>query len=135
VIRTFLTLLIAAVAAGASADAHHSFAAHYFEDQTVSIEGELVEFEYRPHAWVHVMAKDENGQVQRFSAEWASVDRLRRAGVAKRHPEAGGLCHPQRQPRAQSCGAQVAPQEHSTTVRWLVLAGQDEPLAFVIRDS
>ena len=64
--------------------AHHSFAAHYFEDQMISIEGELVEFEYRsPHAWVHVMAKDENGQVHRYSAEWASVDRLRRAGVVK----------------------------------------------------
>jgi hypothetical protein len=84
VTAAFLTLLIATVVAGASVDAHHSFAAHYFEDQTVSIEGELVEFEYRsPHAWVHVMARDQSGQVQRFSAEWASVDRLRRAGVAK----------------------------------------------------
>ena len=42
--RTMLVLLIAGVAlvAGSRVQAHHSFAATYFEDQTVSIEGNLV---------------------------------------------------------------------------------------------
>jgi hypothetical protein len=48
----------------------------------MSIEGELVQFEYRsPHAWIHVMVRDESGETQRFSAEWASPTRLTRRGV------------------------------------------------------
>ena len=69
--------------------AHHadgdddcSFAAHYFEEQTVSIEGELLEFEYRsPHAWVHVMVKDDDGEMRRYGAEWAGPSRLQQRSV------------------------------------------------------
>ena len=70
------------VVAAAGADAHHSFPAYYFEDQTVTIEGAVVEFDYRaPHAWLHVLAPDADGQAQRFSAEWANPQRLTRDGV------------------------------------------------------
>jgi hypothetical protein len=80
--RLLLTLGVAIVLAGSALTAHHSFAAHYFEDQSVAIEGRLVEFAYRsPHSWVYVMAKDQDGQLQRFGAEWASPDRLRRQGI------------------------------------------------------
>jgi hypothetical protein len=80
--RTIFALLCAAVAASVPASAHHSFAAHYFEEQTISIEGELVQFDYRsPHAWVHVMAKDAEGEMQRFAAEWAGPTRLSQRGV------------------------------------------------------
>jgi uncharacterized protein DUF6152 len=79
-----LTLLVGVVALRAPVSAHHSFPAHYFEDQTVSIDGELVEFEYRaPHAWVRVMAPDEKGVLQQFSAEWANPSRLAQLGVTK----------------------------------------------------
>jgi Family of unknown function (DUF6152) len=82
VTRTLLTMLTAAMIAGVTSSAHHSFAAHYFEEQTVSVEGELLEFEYRsPHAWVHVMAKDDDGEMQRYSAEWAGPGRLQQRGV------------------------------------------------------
>ena len=61
---------LVAVAAGAllsgAAYAHHSFTATYDESKTVKIEGELVQFMFRnPHAWMHVMAPDENGVMQR----------------------------------------------------------------------
>ena len=47
---------------GAQAYAHHSFAATYLEDQTVTIEGELVQFLFRnPHSFVHVMVKEKDG--------------------------------------------------------------------------
>ena len=63
-------------------EAHHSFAADYFEDQRVSVEGDLVEFDYRaPHSWVHLMVKDERGGVEKYSAEWASPTRLSQRGV------------------------------------------------------
>ena len=62
--RTLFVLLGVGVAlvAGSRVQAHHSFAATYFEDQTESIEGNLVQFLFRnPHSFVHVEAKDKEG--------------------------------------------------------------------------
>ena len=82
--RALLTLLIGAVALGVSTSAHHSFAASYVEDQSVSVEGDLVQFEYRnPHSWVHVNAKDETGVMRQVAAEWASAPRLKQWGVSE----------------------------------------------------
>ena len=82
--RTLVTALVGVVALGVSPSAHHSFAAHYFEDQVVTIEGEIVEFEYRnPHSWVRVMAKGDNGATQEFAAEWGSAARLKQWGVTE----------------------------------------------------
>jgi hypothetical protein len=64
------------------ANAHHSFAATYREDESVMLEGELVAFLYRnPHSFVHVMAPDAKGVVQRWSIEWGAVAQLNRQGV------------------------------------------------------
>src|SRR5262245_51153108 len=64
--------------------AHHSFAVHYFEEQSMTVQGEVVVFEYKsPHAWVHVMAKDSDGQMQKFSAEWSNPNRLRQRNIGK----------------------------------------------------
>ena len=80
--RAVLTVILGVIVAAVPTYAHHSFAAEYFEDQKVSIEGELVDFEYRnPHAWVHVMVRDEHGDMQKFSAEWAGATRLKQGGV------------------------------------------------------
>ncbi len=77
-----LTALGVALSVAAGAGAHHSFPAYYFEEQSVTIEGAVVEFDYRaPHAWLHVLAPDADGQSQRFSAEWANPQRLARDGV------------------------------------------------------
>ena len=40
-------VLATATVIGIPAYAHHSFSAHYFEEQTMSIAGELTQFEYR----------------------------------------------------------------------------------------
>jgi len=82
--RALLTLLIGALALGVSTSAHHSFAAEYVEDQSVSIEGDLVQFEYRnPHSWVHVNARDETGVMRQVAAEWASAPRLKQWGISE----------------------------------------------------
>ena len=82
--RAWLTVLIGVAALGVPASAHHSFAAHYIEEQSVSIEGDLVQFDYRnPHAWVHVTAKDEIGAIRHVSAEWASAARLKQWGIGE----------------------------------------------------
>lgn len=78
------TVIVAALALCASVPAagHHSFAAYYFEERSVTIEGEVVEFDVRaPHAWLYVMAPDAQGRLQRFGAEWANPNRLSRDGI------------------------------------------------------
>ncbi len=80
--RALLVLVAVAIAAGGPVYAHHSFAAFYFESETMTVEGEIQEFQYRnPHAWVYVMAPDEKGQMQRFGAEWGGPGRLSRQGI------------------------------------------------------
>lgn len=74
----------AAFAAGLTASAHHSFTATYDESKTVQIEGELVQFMFRnPHAWVHVMAPDESGKMQRWGVEWGGAGALTGQGVTR----------------------------------------------------
>jgi hypothetical protein len=70
-------LTIGTLSGGAHALAHHSFAATYLEDQTVTIEGPLVQFLLRnPHSFVHVMVKQPDGTTARYVVEWASPAQL-----------------------------------------------------------
>ena len=74
-ILTGAAVALLAVAGGASApaDAHHSFPATYFVDQSVTIEGTVVQFLFRnPHSFVHVMAPDKDGVMQRWAVEWGA---------------------------------------------------------------
>jgi hypothetical protein len=80
------------MASGPLASGHHSFAAYYFEDQSVTVRGTLEEFEYRaPHAWVHLSVADDSGAVKRYSAEWSNPNRLSRDGISKDTLKAGDL--------------------------------------------
>lgn len=84
----FVGLAIAAVVG--SAYAHHSFAQYYFEDRSITIEGELVRFEYQnPHAWVYLDTKDEQGIMRQYSAEWANPNRLSRDNITRDTLKAG----------------------------------------------
>jgi hypothetical protein len=57
--------------------AHHSFAATYREDQTVKIEGTIVQFQFRnPHSFVQVDAPDAKGAMQRWGVEWGGAGQL-----------------------------------------------------------
>jgi hypothetical protein len=77
-------LVIVAVAVGARASAHHSFAATYDENKKVTIEGSLVQFLWRnPHSFVHIVVKDPKGEQQRWAAEWGSGGQLGNQGVAR----------------------------------------------------
>jgi len=59
------------------ARAHHSFTATYFEDQTITIEGKLLQFMFRnPHSFVHV-----DGQMHRWAVEWGGAGALAGQGV------------------------------------------------------
>jgi hypothetical protein len=78
-------LLVAGILVfGVAASAHHSFVATYHEDQTVKIEGTLVQFMFRnPHSFVHVEAPDENQVIPRWTIEWGGAGQLTRQGVTR----------------------------------------------------
>jgi len=79
--RTLLVLSLGALTAVALPSAHHSIAADYFEEQKVSLEGDVTAFELKnPHSWLHLVVVDESGTRQEFSAEWSNPGRLRQAG-------------------------------------------------------
>jgi hypothetical protein len=64
--------------------AHHSFAEYYLEQDTIEVEGDIVEFQYRnPHSWIHMTSVDPFGRPKVYSAEWAGTSRLERDGITK----------------------------------------------------
>jgi len=85
-----LTLAAGLLAAAAPLVAHHSYAALYFEDETIEVEGDVVEFQYQnPHSWVHVMAADPFGQRRHYAAEWGGRSSLQDQGIDKNTLRAG----------------------------------------------
>jgi hypothetical protein len=78
------SLVVISLTGTRAAYAHHSFAATYYEDRVVTIEGELVQFDYRnPHSFVHVMVPDKEGTPQRWAIEWGAVAQLNGQGVQR----------------------------------------------------
>jgi hypothetical protein len=74
--------LMAMLLGGIPAAAHHSFAATYFENKTLTIQGKVVRFLYRnPHSFVQVEAKDDKGVMQKWAVEWGGSGQLSRVGV------------------------------------------------------
>ena len=71
------SLALFMLALGAQTSAHHSFAATYLEDQSVTIEGQIIQFLLRnPHSFVHVMVKEKDGTMNRYVVEWGSPSQL-----------------------------------------------------------
>ena len=80
--RRLFLLALGLTMAATAAYAHHSFARDYAEDKMISLEGDVVSFEYRsPHAWVYFTANDNSGVLRKFGAEWANPRRLEQQGV------------------------------------------------------
>jgi hypothetical protein len=84
--RTLLGLAFAvgAFMTAAPAFAHHSFAATYFEDKKMTVEGNLVQFLFRnPHSFVQLEAPDDSGKMVRWAVEWAGGGQLGQQGVTR----------------------------------------------------
>jgi DNA/RNA endonuclease YhcR with UshA esterase domain len=77
-------ILAVALAAGEQGYAHHSFAATYYVDQEVTVEGTLTQFLYRnPHSFVKVEAKDDKGNTVVWSVEWGGGAQLTQEHVTR----------------------------------------------------
>jgi len=71
------SLALIVLVAAAQASAHHSFAATYLEDQSVMIEGDLVQIVLRnPHTFIHVDVPQPDGTTVRYLVEWAAPAQL-----------------------------------------------------------
>lgn len=64
--------------------AHHSFAATYFVDKEVTVEGTLTQFLYRnPHSFVKIQAPDDKGQWVTWAVEWGGGAQLNQEHVTR----------------------------------------------------
>ena len=80
----FACLIGSVLAAGAAAYAHHSFAATYFVDKEVTVEGTLTQFLFRnPHSFVKVEAPDDKGQMVTWAVEWGGGAQLNQEHVTR----------------------------------------------------
>jgi hypothetical protein len=89
--RTMTGVAAAAVlAASLPVSAHHSFPSTYFVDQSITVKGKVTQFMFRnPHSAVQLLAPDKDGNMVRWTAEWAAAAALERDGKASRdilHP-------------------------------------------------
>ena len=80
--KRYLVAPLAAVALAIGAQAfgvaHHSFAATYLENQSVTIEGDLVQFVLRnPHSFVELNVPQPDGTTARYVVELGSPAQLR----------------------------------------------------------
>ena len=88
--RNVILLLFAFVLVGGVARAHHSYGATYETKKEIKLEGKLVQFVYRnPHSFVHLQAKDENGEMQRWAVEWSGTAQLGNSGVTRESLKVG----------------------------------------------
>jgi hypothetical protein len=91
--RLWLLLVVGvALVANGRVQAHHSFAVTYLEDQTISIEGKIVQFLFRnPHSFVHVEVKGKDGVLERWGVEWGAGRQLNNLGVTRETLRAGDV--------------------------------------------
>ena len=90
--RTWVLVVSGVVVLCASVAGHHSLSEYYIEADTIEVEGEVVEFQFRnPHSWVHIMGQEVFGKPKPYAAEWASVSRLERDGITARTLKPGDI--------------------------------------------
>jgi Family of unknown function (DUF6152) len=77
-----IALAAAVLATYSPAFAHHSFAAAYFEGQSIKLDGKVTAFLFRnPHSFVEMETVDAQGIATKWVAEWYSSGRLARVDI------------------------------------------------------
>ena len=83
--KIHLSILAVSLALSAvPAFAHHSFAAEFDSNQTVTLKGAVTKVEWlNPHVWVYVDVKDESGKIAHWQCEGGAPNGLTRQGWGK----------------------------------------------------
>jgi hypothetical protein len=83
IIRSFLLALTVSLGS-VPLLAHHSFATYYLEADTIEIEGDVVEFQYKnPHAWLYVDVKGDDWQGHQLRLFGGAPGQLDARGIMK----------------------------------------------------
>ena len=73
-----------ALLGGASALAHHAFAAEFDANKPVNLRGPVTRVEWiNPHAWIHMENKLANGKSEIWMVEGGTPNTLQRNGIAR----------------------------------------------------
>jgi hypothetical protein len=90
--KASLNILAAVISLSLAAPlfAHHSFAAEYDANKTVSLKGVVAKLEWtNPHIWVYIDVKSEDGQVVRWQCEGGAPNSLSRQGWTRKSLKPG----------------------------------------------
>ncbi len=86
--RLPLVAVVGVLVAVVTAHAHHSHAVTYDMNKTISVEGKIVQFQFRnPHSFLQI--RDNAGV--RWAVEWGSSAQLRGQGVTRETWRAGDV--------------------------------------------
>lgn len=73
-----------ALLGGASALAHHAFAAEFDANKPVNLRGPVTRVEWiNPHAWIHIENKNVDGTITKWMVEGGTPNTLLRRGITK----------------------------------------------------
>ena len=73
-----------------ASQAHHAFSAEFDVSRPLNLTGPVVEIEWtNPHAWMHIEAKDEQGNPQRWAVELVGINGLVRFGFTRKTVKVG----------------------------------------------
>ena len=73
-----------ALLGGASALAHHAFAAEFDANKPVNLRGPVTKVEWiNPHAWIHIDNKNPDGTITPWMVEGGTPNTLLRRGITK----------------------------------------------------
>ena len=80
--RMIMGLCVGALAfLGTDLNAHHSMA-EYTTTERVTIQGEVVAFEFRnPHSFIHLVVTEADGSRIRYAVEWGGSSQLASLGI------------------------------------------------------
>ena len=79
-----------ALLGGASALAHHAFAAEFDANKPVNLRGPVTRVEWiNPHAWIHIDNKNADGTITKWMVEGGTPNTLLRRGITKESLQAG----------------------------------------------
>ena len=82
--RKFALLFAAMLLLAVAAWAHHSLGATYKANETITLDGKILQLLLRnPHSFLQVEAPDEKGVMQRWSLEWRSAGSLGQQGIKR----------------------------------------------------
>ena len=73
-------------------DAHHSIAAMYARENSITVEGKVIRFEYvNPHPAIHLETRSAAGEAEVWVIEWSSRNRLETRGYSADTLQPGDL--------------------------------------------